>query len=93
MDSKETLLRIVLLTLLIYASVSIAAVGRELQTANAMESRLLTELDEQEEVNAALRQKIAGELNDEEIERLARERLGLVKPGEIIFYFCTDREE
>ena len=28
----------------------------------------------------------------EDIEQLARQRLGLVRPGEKIFYFTTDRE-
>ena len=32
-------------------------------------------------------------MSDEELERLARERLALVLPGEKIFYFVTDREE
>ena len=37
-------------------------------------------------------QNTAG-MSDEELERLARERLALVLPGEKIFYFVTDREE
>ena len=36
---------------------------------------------------AAVQQELSAEL-----ERLARERLGLVKPGDKIFYFTTDRE-
>ena len=31
-------------------------------------------------------------LSDEQLQQLARQRLGLVLPGEKIFYFTTDRE-
>ena len=32
-------------------------------------------------------------MSDEELAQLARQRLGLVLPGEKIFYFTTDRED
>ena len=53
---------------------------------------LTAELEEQTADNAALREKLEAGLSDAELERLARERLGLVKPGDKIFYFTTDRE-
>ena len=55
--------------------------------------RLRRELREGfDEAREALREKLEAGLSDEELERLARERLGLVKPGDKIFYFTTDRE-
>ena len=51
---------------------------------------------EEKTVNLAIalfvREKLEAGLSYEEFERLARERLGLVKPGDKIFYFTTDRE-
>ena len=76
MNTRDTLICIVLISLTLYACASVAAVGGELRAAD----------------NAALREKLEAGLSDEELERLARERLGLVKPGDIIFYFTTDRE-
>ena len=69
-----------------------AAVGGELRAAAAVQQELCAELEERTADNAALREKLEAGLSDEELERLARERLGLVKPGDKIFYFTTDRE-
>ena len=78
MNTRDTLICIVLISLTLYACASVAAVGGELRAAAAVQQELRGELE-------------AG-LSDEELERLARERLGLVKPGDKIFYFTTDRE-
>ena len=43
-----------------------------------MQQELSVELEEQTADNAALREKLEAGLSDEEFERLARERLGLV---------------
>ena len=68
------------------------AVGGELRAAAAVQKELSAELEEQTADNTALREKLEAGLSDAELERLARERLGLVKPGDKIFYFTTDRE-
>ena len=41
---------------------------------------------------ADLEEKIAQGQSPEEMQQLARDRLGLVLPGEKLFYFSTDRE-
>ena len=43
--------------------------------------------------NERLKEELANPPDDKEMEQLARERLGMVKPGEKIFIFDTDREE
>ena len=50
-------------------------------------------LGELEKENSSLQTSLEEGMSDEELERLARERLALVLPGEKIFYFVTDREE
>ena len=83
MNTKDTLICIVLIALTLYACANVAAVGGELRAAAAVQQELSAELEERTADNTALREKL---------ERLARERLGLVKPGDKIFYFTTDRE-
>ena len=92
MNTKDTLICIVLISLTLYACASVAAVGGELRAAEAVQQELRAGLEEQSADNAALREKLEAGLSDAELERLARERLGLVKPGDKVFYFTTDRE-
>ena len=87
MDTRETLIRIVLLSLLLYASVCLASRGRELYAARALEERLRSELGAVERENAALERKLKQGWSAEDVEALARERLGLVLPGDRIFRF------
>ena len=87
MDSKETLMRIVLVSLLLYAALSLFATGRELEQLDGMRREAQEALAALREENAQLKDSLAQDRSAEEMERLARERLGLVRPGEKIFYF------
>lgn len=93
MNSKESIIRIVLLSLLLYAAAGLASSGRELERAGALKAELSASLAALEAENLLLLQKLEEEMGGEELAQLARERLGLVLPGEKIFYFTTDREE
>ena len=87
MREKNVVLRIVVLALLLYAMTGVLARQRELREA---EERLLGLEQEQQELERRHRQLEAGlseEGRQEELRRLARERLGMVMPGEIIFCF------
>ena len=76
MNTKDTLICIVLIALALYACASVAAVGGELRAA-AVQQELSAELEEQTADNTALREKLEAGLSDAELERLARERLVL----------------
>lgn len=93
MDTKETLIRIVLLALLLYAAVCLASAGRNLYAAEALEARLRAELETIERENLALDRKLEQGWSAEDLEALARERLGLVLPGDRIFRFETQAPE
>lgn len=93
MNSKESIIRIVLLSLLLYAATSLASSGREAKRAEAVKAELSARLTAIEEENLRLLQELEDTMGEEELAQLARERLGLVMPGEKIFYFTTDREE
>ena len=87
MDSKETLMRIVLLSLLLYAAGCLAAVGRNLQRADTMERALVRRLETIEKENLARSNALETGWNDADWEELAWRRLGLVRPDETLFLF------
>jgi len=55
-----------------------------------MEQHMQTQIAELKSRNAGLRQELSSWENDpSKIERIAREELGLVKPGELIYQFSV----
>ena len=93
MRAKETLICIVAVALLIYSLTVFAGAGRELDRLKAEAGVAADMLGELEKEKSSLQTSLEEGVSDEELERLARERLALVLPGEKIFYFVTDREE
>jgi len=93
MDAKETLMRIVLLALMLYAAACLAAARRELRAAQGAEEALRLRLEAVEQENLALGRKLSEGWSAEELEQLARDRLGLVLPGDRIFRFPTEAPE
>ncbi len=67
--------------------VSFGAARMRLNAAREEEEGLLLACEQLREDNEALRRELSATQDDESLEALARERLGLVKPGEKIFYF------
>lgn len=93
MNSKETLSCIVAVAMLIYSLICFASVQEKLAEMDAAAMAAEKKLSALENENRELLQQLECGESDEEMQRLARERLGLVLPGEKIFYFVTDREE
>lgn len=94
MHERNTVVYTILISLLIYSLLSFASArGRlaELQVSvEEMEKEYSSLLSQNLQLNAALSD--CG--TPEEMERLARDKLGLVYPREKVFYFLhTDREE
>ncbi len=92
MNSRETLVRIILVALLLYSLTGFIAVGRELRQSELMAAQMRQQAEELRLLKADLEEKIAQGQSPEEMQQLARDRLGLVLPGEKLFYFSTDRE-
>ena len=61
MNTRDTLICIVLISLTLYACASVAAVGGELRAAAAVQQELCAELEERTADNAALREKLEKE--------------------------------
>ena len=87
MESKENLIRIVLLSLLLYAACCLAAAGRDLRRAEDAERLRANDLEAVERENLRLRRRLEEGWSAEELEAMARERLGLVLPGDRVFLF------
>lgn len=90
MHTRSTLIRIVALALLLYSLSFFAASLRSLHRAEDSVRERQLHLEELERENARLKARIESMNSDEGIEAMARERLGLVMPGEKIFYFTYD---
>ena len=78
---------------LLYAAVCFALSKRELAAAAGIERALSGELETIEKENLAVRNKLTEGWSEEELEALARRRLGLVRPGDRIFCFTSDARE
>lgn len=83
----QSIIRITVIILLIYAMGCLYSAQNMLEQTNRQVIEAGKELAALEEENAVLAAKIEQGANDETMEQLARERLGMVMPGEIIFYF------
>ena len=93
MDARRTLIRIVLLALLLYAAGCLAVLRLELQAAQDTARALTEELESAERENRAMRRRLEGDRSTEDWEMLAWQRLGLVRPGEIVFLFPQEEQE
>ena len=87
MKIRETLVRIVLLALLLYSLASLLTVSRELNQAELLKRQLRQQTEIQQSLKRDLERKLAQGQSPEELQELARERLGLVLAGEKLFYF------
>ena len=85
--NSETLLRLLVVSLMLYMLVSFGAARWRLNEARAEEQRLDALCAERRAENEELRAHLAASHEDETLEAMARDQLGLVKPGERIYYF------
>ena len=83
------ILRLVIAALLAYAFIRYCAVKSSLEEAENARRTLCSEVQALREETAALESALSSPPDDEEIEKLARERLGLVLPDETIFCFTN----
>lgn len=81
-------IRIVIAALLAYSLIRCHSVMKSYEEANSTRRELRSEVQTLREESLALQQALDTPPDDSEIEKLARERLGLVLPDETIFYFA-----
>ena len=82
--------KIVVLILLIYIAITLLSVRSKIQAANAAYQALQAQVDEQAAANAALASDIANKDDPDTVLAIAKERMGLLESGEVIFYDTTN---
>ena len=82
--------KIVVLILLIYIATTLLSVRAKIQDANAAYQALQAQVDEQSAENAALASDIANKDDPDTVLAIAKERMGLLESGEIVFYDTTN---
>lgn len=80
------LTKIVILALLIIVAISLLELSGRMDQAQAQKEDLARQVAAQTQVNADLEDAIEHSDDPERIADVARDKLGLVAPGEIIFY-------
>ncbi len=93
MQGKNTLWRLVMLALLLYALAGFASARSRLRDVSGEEAELQEGLFQAQQELQYLQQRLNQGMDADALEAMARERLGLVLPGEKVFYFIKDRED
>jgi cell division protein FtsL len=90
LKKSSAITKIVILALIIYAVASFISVRSKTAEALQEKTALQQKVTQMSEANAELQYGIDHSTDDQTIEDIAREKLGLVKPGEVIFYDTGD---
>lgn len=78
--------KIVIIALIVYATVELVSIAGSVSEAKKVKDELSREMREAVMTNAELQYEIDHSGDPDTIEAIAREKLGLVMPGERIFY-------
>lgn len=79
-------IKIVILALIVYAAISIVTTKGKVEQARLDRDAVQEQVDALRQENAGLEYSVEHAGDDETIESIARIKLGLVRPGEKIFY-------
>ena len=89
MQDRNVIMRLVAVALLLYALLGLATASGKLRQSEGENRALAGELAARRQEQAMLTEKLSGADRDTEMEALARERLGMVRPGDTVFYFIS----
>ncbi len=80
------LTKIVLVVLLVYAGMSLYTIQNQIRSAKDEQEKLAAQVDTLRRENDSLTSDIADSNNPEKLQDVARSELGMVMPGERVFY-------
>lgn len=80
------LTKIVLVVLLVYAGVSLYTIQNQIRSAKDEQEKLAAQVDTLRHENDSLASDIADSDDPEKLRDVARSELGMVMPGERVFY-------
>ena len=83
---SSLLVKLVILILLVYSTVTLVSLQNQLQDKKAEAAQLTAEAQQLQQDNLDLQERIANLSTEEGMEEVARNKLGLVRDGEIVFY-------
>ena len=83
---SSLLVKLVILILLVYSTITLVSLQNQLQDKKAEAAQLTAEAQQLQQDNLDLQERIDNLSTDEGIEEVARNKLGLVRDGEIVFY-------
>ena len=92
MSVRRGIIRIVITLLLVYALLCFARSGRSLAEMERTAAVLREERESLEQERAALELRLLDREDPARMEALARQELGMVMPGEIVFLFAEDAQ-
>ena len=75
----------IILVLAIFSTIQIYNTNKKIETAKAQQTELSLQLKEIQSANAALKAQIQSKDDPKTRENIARTRLGLILPGEIVY--------
>ena len=87
LKKASLLTKLVILTLLIGTAIGLLTIRSQLQAAQADLAAAQKQVEEQKQVNADLADAVENSGDPDRQADLAREKLGLVEPGEYVFQF------
>ena len=83
---SSLLTKILILVLVVYATVTLVSLESQVAEKTAEAAALEHSIDAAKQENLRLEQAIETLDTDEGVEAVARQKLGLVTPGEIVYY-------
>ena len=83
---SSLLTKILILVLVVYATVTLVSLQNQVTIREAEVERLQAEIETARQENLRLEQAIETLDTDEGVETVARQKLGLVSKGEIVYY-------
>jgi len=82
--------KVVVVCLLVFVAITLLNIQSQIQEAEEQLEVYQAAVDEQRETNAALEDNIANSSDPDTLLDVAKDKLGLVEPGEVIFYDTTN---
>lgn len=82
--------KVVVVMLLVFIAITLLNVHSQIQSAQQELEQYQAAVDEQQEVNAALEENIANSSDPDTILDVAKDKMGLLESGEVIFYDTTN---
>ncbi len=82
--------KITILAIIVFAAISLVSINLQITQAQQKRDSLQKEVDSAMQTNTELQYAIDHSTDEETIEDIARGKLGLVKPGEKIFFDASN---